>query len=99
TDTLASPHAHIGHDNAQNGQTQGVVRRYRRAGRNRGLRSSAAETSETSTPTGKISTKVMGMRNIGSAYWTFRASMSAASLARAASVAPSARACSSMAFE
>ena len=65
-----------------------------RAGRNRLLRKSAAETSETRMPTGKISTKVIGSRNAGFMYCALNASMSAASFAISASEAPLARSAS-----
>src|SRR5690606_6947262 len=71
----------------------------RHAGRNRGFRSSAAETSDTSTPTGKISAKVIGRRNSGSAYWTLKAAISAVIFAIASSLAPFARALSTIALE
>src|SRR3546814_7159499 len=49
-------------------QPRRPARFHPRAGNTRGLRSTAADTSDTSTPTGKISTNVIGSRNIGLAY-------------------------------
>src|SRR3546814_3045608 len=59
-----------------------------RAGNIRGLRSTAADTSDTSTPTGKISTNVIGSRNIGLAYSVLNDSLCARSSANAAASAP-----------
>src|SRR6185312_13812760 len=70
----------------------------RRAGRNRLLRSRPAETSDTSTPTGKISANVIGRRNIGFAYCTLNAAMSALSFASASALAPFAFSLAMIAF-
>src|SRR6185437_3541229 len=70
----------------------------RRAGKNRLLRSRPAETSDTSTPTGKISANVIGRRNIGFAYWTLNAAMSALSFASDSALAPFAFSLAMIAF-
>ena len=62
-----------------------------RAGRNRLLRNSAAEKSETTMPTGSISTKVSGSRNQGSMYCRLKSAISVATRAISAGAAPLAR--------
>ena len=68
-----------------------------RAGRNLLLRSSAAEINEISTPTGKISMKVIGRRKNGFAYCRRNSSICAMMAATSAADAPLARAASTAA--
>jgi hypothetical protein len=63
------------------------------------LRNRPAETSDTSTPTGKISAKVMGRRYSGFAYCSLNAAMSALSFASASALAPFAFSLATIAFE
>jgi hypothetical protein len=57
------------------------------------LRNTAADTNDTSTPTGKISANVIGSRNSGSAYCSLNDSICAVSSANSAASAPPAFAC------
>ena len=71
----------------------------RRIGKKRLLRNNPAVTSDTNTPTGNISTKVIGKRSNGFAYIVLNTSISATNLASASALIPLAYCCAISIFE